>query len=737
MPTRQTNVFLNIQDKYEYLLYKTQVPDYAVNSAFVVSERVASGNSVQIINTSTELPGNRIEGEVPRFLTTNGFTTQSEYFLLTDVFVQDVNDAELPLYFKHIIDQVHLPRTDDILLDIDSDYTLINAEILDGTFKVLKTAFAYVDYAKGIIYSNFMNSYVSPQNYSVYYVQYSVRNNVSGSIYTYTELLAQENVYRLADWDDLDEFFNLKIDGRKVYTIEQILNTFSIRIPSGTRIAWQHATDARIFVKEPPRRTTSDPWYVRVSNGAFFHQFGALLYKYRIAEFLEQGFYPYSPLKTSTQEIGTVIGKSLIKSDYESLVLDETEDLHLEVVINKADGTAIGALTTDDNKVGLTASNGELFVKWNETTKLGIKSIDKLNGIIEVGGFNLRLDDEVILSYIYEEKFYEFSLVDLNPLTNRNMVSNKLILFIEPELFGSETSQSLYYILIDNTGLVVDTNWPELNLGGDPIYYNSLPRHHSPPAPPIAYVNFVDTYTSRGSGTAFIIGEVSIIEPSRLQDILLIDTRIEGGGIKETRLEEALILAPETRWFHDIGTWDGVPYPGLANYLVEIPADISVGGGGVLPPAEIREIIDRHTAFGVYGAIRQYAPEVTITDILPTPDSVILTWEVNAVKLRVPDPLDDSELAYNIYYRSEFQTHWTLANVNPLVDANPNTYEITGLDTSVVYYVLVIPGKLDDGEMTEYIRQPILPNGDTSLHINALADMHFPLPGFMVKLPLR
>lgn len=730
---RRTNVYINIQDRQETILYRTLVPDYGVNSSFVVGQRVATDNTLEIIDRSNLLPGNRVEDLRIHILDSIGFSVASEYFLATDVFVEDTTETEIPLFYKHILNETNLPRTNSILYPIHTDYALIDVQILDTTFKPLNQVLIAVDYTNGIVYSNFENEYSSPQSYKMHYIQYTVRNNATGYIFVYTELLNQQPVYRLGDLDDLDANYNLITDGRKVYLLDPQTTGFAVRLPVGTHVAFKNIEASRLFVKEPPKRITSDPWYVRVSNGSFFHYTNSLIYKYRVAEFYNQPFTPYAPVRRSVKEQSVVIGKKLIKTDYENILIDSDEGFHVNLEINDADSNAIAAFTTDDNMVGETADNGELYVKWSAETQVGIKSIDFANGIIEVDGVNLRLDHESSSSYYYTETMYEYTFVDLNPLTNRDMLGNTIAIFVEPELLGSESYQTLYYLRLDATGLVIDSNWPVFATITDPLYYRALPRHIDPMS---AYELFTD-YTIEGSGALLVLGEVSIVAPIGLHELVTLDTRIDGGGLKETRTEEAMALEPEVRWYHNIGTWNGIPYPGTASYMVEIPGNIIAGAGGVLSPNEIRELVDKHTGAGIYPVVREYTPEVTLTDILPGDDSIYLEWTCAGKDLYVKDALDASELAYNVYYKSIFDSHWTLANGTPIVEGGTNTYTVTGLSSSVTYFIVIIPGKKDGSLMTEYIRQPLIATNDTSLLLNALEDIKYPISSYRVQLPLR
>ena len=115
-------------------------------------------------------------------------------------------------------------------------------------------------------------------------------------------------------------------------------------------------------------------------------------------------------------------------------------------------------------------------------------------------------------------------------------------------------------------------------------------------------------------------------------ELTKIDSRRRGGGIIDFEVDEALQDNPEIQWHWDIGNWDGIPYPGNASYAVEVPVDIlEATPSGIFTQQEVKDIVDRHTAFGVYPVVKGYGIDVTISGITPGAENIVIEWFSNVV----------------------------------------------------------------------------------------------------------
>ena len=67
-------------------------------------------------------------------------------------------------------------------------------------------------------------------------------------------------------------------------------------------------------------------------------------------------------------------------------------------------------------------------------------------------------------------------------------------------------------------------------------------------------------------------------------------------------------------------------------------------------------------------------------------------------------------LKFNIFYKSDLNEQWTLANAEPLPASGINEYTVTGLKSNVNYYFTIVAGVQSDSEdFVPYIEQSIGP----------------------------
>jgi hypothetical protein len=195
----------------------------------------------------------------------------------------------------------------------------------------------------------------------------------------------------------------------------------------------------------------------------------------------------------------------------------------------------------------------------------------------------------------------------------------------------------------DQSGKVIQSDWDGfdntsgLDTSGRTLYYERLPDFLTSGIADVGEPNYVDpsglaffvnSETTEGTegGTFLILGDVTVAEGFDVRGLTEIDARRRGGGVIDTSFDYAVAAQPEAAWFGDEGYWDGIPYPGNASYLVEIPVEALEGAGGTFTQAEVKDVVSRHTAAGVYPVTRAYGVEVLLTGIDPGADELTVRW---------------------------------------------------------------------------------------------------------------
>lgn len=638
---RNVDTFINVTKRREDILYRTLLRSSSSNIAFVSTTPLTTLSAINILDRSTSLPHNRAEDVDSQIYTdVKSFFSETENFLVTDIFTTATGISTTALYYKHVISTDNVSRVSDDDETLATGVKLLEVQILDYLLQPVEAPILEIDHDKGIVYSNFKSEYNSSIDYTVYYIKYTVRTSATGPVYTYVDLINQEPVYRLAEFDDLTESMALITDGRKIYLLDDVSGGYTITFPSIGTYAYLPSAKTRLQILPPASRTSDDPWYIRVTNGTFNDSVHEGTYRYRVAEYLIQAFTPEPTLKYSGREYSTILSRNLIKLDFEDIYLDSTE-FFLYIEVNDADGNGLGAFTTETASVGTIAQNGKTYKKWEGINRTGIRSLDSKTGIVDIEGLPLRSTYEVISSYHYNEQHYEFTLVDFNPVSNHSILQYQTSLFIDPEQAGEQKTRTLYYLLTDKSGRVVESNWSSFDntaktISGDPLYYGE------PPDDIVlgSYQNFIEDYSVEASGisatgTFLILGDVNVASPATLGSITSVDARRRGGGIIDTMLEDATEIQPELKWIWDSGgCWDGIPYPGNASYMIELPVDIMENAGGEFQASEIDDIVHKHTALGVFPVTKAYGVDVLVSGVEPRSTSITLRWTYKGYPFR-------------------------------------------------------------------------------------------------------
>jgi hypothetical protein len=556
-----------------------------------------------------------------------------------------------------------------------------------------------VDATNGIIYSNVLPEYNSSTDYKIYYVKVDIVDSITGEASTRIELLSPKKIWNLATIDDFLPGTTTLDPTKKVYTIENFGDVFQINLPSVGTYTYKPLISSRLKILPSTSSAVEEPWFVRVSNGNILTNVKNSRLRYRIAEFLSQTFNPAPPIKYINQEISNVVSPAIIKLDRRNILISSTENYHLTMHINDIDGNPVAAFTTDPTLNGALAPNLLHYQLWDSTNRVGIRSIDKLTGFIDIEGLELKTTYIVYSSYYYEEEEYEYTKINLNPLINSNIVGKRLVLFIEPELPGEYKSKTLYYLLVDESGKVIESDWSQFNnstqtmIDNHDLYYEDWPSFLDATIPAGTH-KFIDEFavsSSTSTTNLLVLGDVAISTDSAIESLATFDSRVRGGGIKEEFIEQARAIEPDVNWFWDIGKWDGRAYPGHSAFYVDIPVTLLEDAGGLFTSEQIKEIVSRHVATGVYPVVRAYGAEIaSITGITPTNNSITIQWQGR--------PFEDKSIVYNVYYTTTGDYPWTLANTSPIAySPTGNSYTITGLTQNTLYSIAIVGGILDTG----------------------------------------
>jgi hypothetical protein len=307
-----------------------------------------------------------------------------------------------------------------------------------------------------------------------------------------------------------------------------------------TRYAIQYDNITALNLKAPYLTNATLPWWPRITNGNFSQRYNGVIYHFSIPEYVDQIW-------------STTAGKPYIDVEGEltNFVNGHTIKLNRSPVLFK-------------NNIVLTSTVGDKVFSSSV-----IKDVDTINGILYLNP-EVVLPKDVFVYYTYYEQSLLYKGINLNAHFSQNpYLLNKYVVFYAlptKSSSGINRSRAIYHSI----GSSID----------DAIYAISVDNADEP---------------------LCIIGAINIQASTTADSVSIVDTRTFGGGLREDELGKATEKKyKESQYFFDIGHKEGIPYPGTAALVVELPPALKE----VLSISEIRERTKRFIAAGVYPIIK-------------------------------------------------------------------------------------------------------------------------------------
>ena len=713
---------VNIKKRHEQIVYRSISNEDRINCAYLIGEDITPSKNLFISDRSISLVQNRI----PSLSKINTKTTGSillnvDQFLATDQFTTPTpTQPKTPLFFVHTLGNFNI--------DVEnwSNKELLSIGFADSELSPISVTRYIMDSTTGKFYNNLENSYDPDlQKVKAFFIQYTVRTTIDGvvSVNTYSELIDNDPVYTQADFDDLDAYGNLQTDGRKKYLIEEKLDgtQFEITFPVVAEYAYRELPESRLKLIQSTAVDTSVPWNVSLTNGRFITSLRKTAttfqnYKYQIAEFDAQTFTPFPPYKIAIEERAAWLTKNLIKVA-KNIVNDSGLALYVEIIIQSATLTPKFAYSTDPLRIGLAYAETDLIYK------NGITSIDRVNGFIAISD-NLMSDDIITATYYTEEKQYELTEVDFNPLNSLDILNQRIAVYVAPETITSdELDQSIHYVVMDPLGRITfssqaagsatSSDAATLKMITEDFLPNGAPRRpfyydtestSSGLASRVSGVNasyiqefsFVDKYTinsqlmsliTTASGSLLenaidnprflVLGELYTGEAMGISQYEEFDVRTPGGGIKPDKIALAIAEESEVNWYWDLNA--ARPYPSVSSFYVEVPQSVHEDFGGQFTREEVKDVIEKHMGMGGYAITKFYGIEPHLTSAVIDSGCFQIYW-----------PSYGSSVSYQVYLSKVLTGPWTTATASGIDDVSSgNTYLVSGLIPSTKYYVYV------------------------------------------------
>ena len=398
---------------------------------------------------------------------------------------------------------------------------------------------------------------------------------------------------------------------------------------------------ATIQLSGPVETQEYMPWYLRIRNGHFSRTTNitmrngepvrgiATTYRYRLPEFNRQIFSPQGQYKTMkrTREVATFIDNDLIRVSRTPLVVSQSLPLTVirrdyEIGYSKNE-----LLTTTD---GYTFSGAhanwlmtpspiinEVYQEINYTagtvvfgeyrsdirasyhyakdTVLDVLESDAQSGIIRLGT-PVDHTDNILVTYHYDQHYLSYKgywdgtiywHLDLNPAPGHYITY--------PTSTGPDDVETykllgevVYIYLLPYTDGTTTNDHTVRHVFGE-ANWNVIQQAHP---------------------QALLLGKAQVREAATAEDLVVIDTRQRGGGLRQSVTKDDMDYL--ANWnnepsasdhFWDVGAWNHTAYQTQGVVSIAIPKSIKIEHGGQFTEDHIQDIVRKHLAFGVVPVI--------------------------------------------------------------------------------------------------------------------------------------
>lgn len=458
----QADVRANVKKRIADILYLASPPDDSVNLEYVGSKEITSSSALFIGDRSDRLYQNTDTKE-GRELVIEGNSTGVKHkeLLATQKFEERAGEKR-PLYYKHILPaQIDM----DSVTIFDKDFEKIgeehySVELIEEYDEATGQPVVPPSYLYVYVFNDLKSQFNKDTGeYEVFYIQYMDSDNV-----VKTELLDNEPAYTEATIDDIWYVTNELKPWCHAYVLHP---SYILEMPAASGadyMAIKYLARSKIEVRSPALHNDTSLWFPRVTNGSFKDYYGGYAYHYEISEFGDQAFSPYEPYKMTDRSLGTKVANNILKLPHENLYLEGfARDLSIVIEHN---GTVIRTLTQDPSLVGekYTTFSGEYvkdedgkYIEWSSDE---ILSVDSWGGFVNLS-FVLKDYWDCWCSYTYEEKLFEVSGLNMNPIFDAEAHKQTRALYLVPKSGpngNTAQTQAVRYLKISPGGVIEETS---------------------------------------------------------------------------------------------------------------------------------------------------------------------------------------------------------------------------------------------------------------------------------------
>lgn len=587
-------------------------------------------------------------------ITANSYSSAYSNLLISNqVFIDEIG-RERPLFYKHIL------PIDTVSVQLES--------IVSGNNNVVETGYK-VSLEDNCVYTNYQNLF-DPRTGA--YVLYFL--NITSLTGQQKVLLSPVSVVQEAQWQDIDLATGELYSTLSVYTKEKNSSGYTFYFNKSDTWWIKPQKESLLNCILPAGRDSSDPWYVRISNGDITTIVNRSVRRYWLPEYLTQPYQPSFPYIFSNYNKLIFIDKRVVAATRGSLAVSVEENRHINLYIYDFNQILIKAWTTDLSKKDLRYSDTGIF--W-ETDK--VLCCDNRSGIIVLTE-DILPSWQIFGEYYYAAEDLEIQSINLNPIQNKNLLNQTVVFYIIPNVTSME--KALQYLIVEADGRISfcsqahSISYPNLQLFENDGSYNVNTIIGLKYISDIETNTFVTLYTAGYENTFayLILGEVNLIDRSSVAEAEAYDVRVKGNSLInfDTDLFNKNPKALQSRYGYGD---DGAIIPLNNVVVIQAPLTLLIDYGGALEKVAAEEHMKKNLVAGTLPLIEWTYPysDIFLDTSLIGQISISWTWEGPDYNYRLYRRFN-STAEWILLYDTTSSTRANLEYIDTMLTSNDTVY---------------------------------------------------------------
>ena len=662
-------------NKYvEQFLYKKFINLGGCRLDYFEHDSINSDNNIYIYDMSSLTNRNErtIYKDLNQYIVskTNTINTVYKEIMITNKLTRTREGKEIPLFRKHILPEGTTEADIEVISNNDME--------INGSYEI--------SIEDGCIYTNYENSHERKTGfYTLFFV---ISSDDKGN--SKRELLNTVDTVRKLVAEDIDLNTGLPKAGIAAFSRQTSAAGFVFNVVGGGPWYWKPSEASMIFIKKPSGLLPIGNWNVSIANGNFKTVSNGILCNYWLPEYAQQPFTPFNPYTFAINQKMHFVNDRTLAFNRRGLKIDKSNFMHLEIYIYDENDQIIDVYTTNTDKRGLEVQNYSVIYNVD-----AIESWDEVSGIVSINE-KIESRNSYFGYYYYTSDEYEMKEISFNPLQNKVSKDYRWIIYCIPNLAYDE--KAIHYLGVDRDGMIrycsqsfIHPGYPNLQVKDSSGNYNPDTMIGSKYEDSTGE-SFIEKYSNfkKNDYQYMVLGEISILDKSLIDDSILFDVRLREWLKKDSR---ANVFRKNPRIANSKYGYgeNGHEFSQNNTMVYEIPIKVLKEYGGDFNKDELDIMLKEHT--------QSSKKNIFILSFLK-PDVSFINTVANEITFNIS--YEGSLLTYRVYRKEKISDSYEVVKTFE----NPTTalsWTDANLQSKIYYYAFTIE---EDG--TEYPKSNFL-----------------------------